>query len=194
MVFLALSLTLLPSPRDLSRFVHLFIHVCLCLYLSISRIVSLCLFEWICLTLCFRLILKAHLNSCTSKPLFHVFVFLFHSFYMRPRISIRGSIRPSIGPSVRPLVQPSVRYASAKTAFLGCFWPRWDPTLKQMINQPTCPSNCLSIYVTWSIHAETRPGRIVARSGLFVNYSTQVKIVTGSVDIISVIESFFGSS
>ena len=30
-----------------------------------------------------------------------------------------------------------------------------------------CLSICLSIYVTCSIHAETGPGRIVARSGLF---------------------------
>ena len=66
-----------------------------------------------------------------------------------------------------PSVGPYVRYASAKTAFLGCFWPRQDPILKQMINQPTCSSICLSIHVTWSIHAETRPGRIFARSGLF---------------------------
>ena len=38
-------------------------------------------------------------------------------------------------PSVRRFVCSYVRYASAKTSFLGCFWPRWDPTLKQMINQ-----------------------------------------------------------
>ena len=75
---------------------------------------------------------------------------------------------------VCPSVRRPVRYACAKTALLSCFWPRWDPTLKQMINQhvlrvfsPVCSSICLShTYVTWSIHAETQPGRIVARSGL----------------------------
>ena len=35
----------------------------------------------------------------------------------------------SVGPSVRP----SVHTASAKTAFLGCFWPRFVPALNQMI-------------------------------------------------------------
>ena len=30
---------------------------------------------------------------------------------------------------VCPSVRPSVRYACAKTAIFGCFWPRWDPTL-----------------------------------------------------------------
>ena len=79
------------------------------------------------------------------------------------------SVRRLVRRSVRRSVRPYVRYASAKTTFLGCFWPRWDPILKQMINQPTCSSICLSIHVTWSIHAETRPGRIVARLGLFIS-------------------------
>ena len=57
-------------------------------------------------------------------------------------------ICPSIGPSVHP----SVCYACAKT---GCFWPRWDPIPKQMINQHVLrasfttqsfyPSDCLSV-------------------------------------------------
>ena len=34
-------------------------------------------------------------------------------------------VRPSVGPSIGPLV----RYACAKTAIFGCFWPRRDPTL-----------------------------------------------------------------
>ena len=62
---------------------------------------------------------------------------------------------PSVGPSVGRSVRRSVRYACAKTAFLGCFWPRWDPTLKQMINQhvlrvfsPVCSSICLSIHMS----------------------------------------------
>ena len=86
---------------------------------------------------------------------------------MRPRISIRGSVGPSVRPvvrlsvrlSVRPSVRltvpPSVRYACANIAFFGCFWPRWDPTLKQMINlhvlrvfSPVCSSICLSIHMS----------------------------------------------
>ena len=75
----------------------------------------------------------------------------------------------------------SVRYASVKSAFFGCFWPRWDPILNQMIDKhvlrdsfttlvisSVCLSICLSKYVTCSIHTETQPGRIVARSGLFL--------------------------
>ena len=80
---------------------------------------------------------------------------------MRSRISIRGSVRPSVGPSVGPFVRrsvslsvrPSVRYASAKTAFLGCFWPRWDPTLKQMINQHVLRASS----TTQSFHPSVRP-------------------------------------
>ena len=63
---------------------------------------------------------------------------------------------PSVGRSVRP----SVRYASAKTAFLSCFWPRWEPVLKQMINKHVFrasfttklfyPSICLSVYPNMS--------------------------------------------
>ena len=64
------------------------------------------------------------------------------------RISIRGSVRPSVCRSVGPSVRRSVRHACAKNAFLGCFWPRWDPTLKQMINQ----------HVFWeSLHPSVRP-------------------------------------
>ena len=40
------------------------------------------------------------------------------------RISIRGSVRPFVRPSLGPSLGPYVRYASAKTASLGCFWPR----------------------------------------------------------------------
>ena len=68
------------------------------------------------------------------------------------RISIRGSVRPSLRPSVPPSVGP---YACAITAFLGCFRPRWDPTLKQMIIQhvlrvlsPVCSSICLFIHMS----------------------------------------------
>ena len=55
--------------------------------------------------------------------------------YKRVCPSVGPSIRQSVGPLVRPSVRMSIRYASAKTAFLGCFRPRWDPILKQMINQ-----------------------------------------------------------
>ena len=72
---------------------------------------------------------------------------------MRPRISIRGFVRPSVRPSVRRSVRPSVRYTCAKTAFLGCFWPRWDPTLKQMINQHVLRASS----ITQSFHPSVRP-------------------------------------
>ena len=39
-----------------------------------------------------------------------------------------------------------------------------------LVVSSVCLSICLSIYVTCSIHAETQPGRIVARSGLFLSY------------------------
>ena len=88
-------------------------------------------------------------------------------------ISIRRSVRPSVGPSIHRSVGPSVcwsvspsvcpsvgrksvRYACAKTAFLGCFWPRWDPTLKQRINlhvmrvfSPVCSSIFLSVHMLY---------------------------------------------
>ena len=83
-----------------------------------------------------------------SKYDFHLSLF---RCVRQERISIRGSVRPS----VRRSVGWSVRYACAKTVFLGCFWPRWDPTLKQMINQhvlrvfsPVCSSICLSIHMS----------------------------------------------
>ena len=47
------------------------------------------------------------------------------------RIYIRGSVRPSARPSIGRLV----RYACAKTVFLGCFWPRWIQIPKKMINK-----------------------------------------------------------
>ena len=103
---------------------------------------------------------------------------------MRPRISIRGFVCPSVRPSIRPSVRPSVRYACAKTAFFGCFRPRWDPTLNllrdkhdlrasitTLVVSSVCLSICQSIYVTWSIYAETQSGRIVASSGLFLSLS-----------------------
>ena len=77
-------------------------------------------------------------------------------------------------PSVRPSVCRSVRNACAKNKFFGCFWSRWDPTLKQMIHQHVLSllirlfvHLSLHTYVTWLIHAEKQPGRIVAWSGLF---------------------------
>ena len=55
------------------------------------------------------------------------------------------------------LVRWSVRYASAKTAFLSCFRPRLDPLLKQMINQhilraPLPFSHSTHLFVHLSLH------------------------------------------
>ena len=104
---------------------------------------------------------------------------------MRPRISIRGfvrpsvrrSVRPSVGPSVRPSVRPlrlcknrvsrlflaTVRSYTETNDQPTCF----ESLLYYSVVSPVCSSICLSVYVTWSIHAETQSGRIFARSGLF---------------------------
>ena len=77
--------------------------------------------------------------------------------------------------TVWPSVHPSFHYACAKTAFLACFWPRWDSTLN-LNDRQTCfecllyysvissvrSSICVSIYVTCSKRVETQSGRIVA--------------------------------
>ena len=79
-------------------------------------------------------------------------------------ISLHPSIRPSIHPSVRPSVTPvqnplsAISYQLSAISYqlsLGCFWPRWDPILEQMINQhilrassavsSICSSICLHI-------------------------------------------------
>ena len=97
---------------------------------------------------------------------------------MRPRISIRGSVRPSVRPSVRRSVGPlrlcknrvsrlflaTVRFYTETNDQPTCF----ESLLYYSVVSPVCSSICLSIYVTWSIHAETQSGRIFARSGLFV--------------------------
>ena len=128
------------------------------------------------------------------------------------RISLRGSVRPSVIQSVRPSVHPparpsvcssvrpsvhpparpsvcstvrlSVRDTCAKTAFLGCFWPRWDPLVYWMINKrfwepPLLLSCFICLFVHLSLHMshmfsaklntrrDTVRTRIVARLGLF---------------------------
>ena len=44
-----------------------------------------------------------------------------------------------------------------------------------------CLSICLSIYVTCSIHTETQPGRIFARSGLFKPHSQEVQFYSALI-------------
>ena len=62
----------------------------------------------------------------------------------------RISIRESVFPSVRPSICSSIGYACAKTAYLGCFRPRWDPVLNQIINEKFLKAsfNTLSFYQT----------------------------------------------
>ena len=88
------------------------------------------------------------------------------------RISIRGFVRRSVRPSVRQSVCP-LRKCKNRISWL------FLATVRSYIetnDQPTCFESpftrlfvhlSLHTFVTWSIHAETQPGRIVARSGLF---------------------------
>ena len=54
------------------------------------------------------------------------FLRFFHSFYLSflDASDASSHLYKRVCPSVRRSVRPSVRYACAKTAFLGCFWPR----------------------------------------------------------------------
>ena len=61
-------------------------------------------------------------------------------------IQIRGSVRLSVGRSVP-------RCAWAKTAFLGCFWPQWDPILNQMIDK----HDLIASFSTLTFHLSVRP-------------------------------------
>ena len=91
------------------------------------------------------------------------------------RISIRGSVCPSVGLSIcwsiHWLVSP-LRLCKKHVSRLFLATVR---SYTKTNDQPTCwvfspvySSICLShTYVTWSIHTESQPGRIVARSGLF---------------------------
>ena len=107
--------------------------------------------------------------------------------YKRVCPSIGPSVGPSVSPSVHPSVGPSVRWSvrplrlcenRVSRLFLAtvrsytetndqptCF----ESLLYYSVVFTVCLSICLSIYVTWSIHAETQSGRIVSRSGLFLD-------------------------
>ena len=79
------------------------------------------------------------------------------------RIYIRGSVRPSARPSIGRLV----RYACAKTVFLGCFWPRWVPLLNRIIDmhvlRASFPPFCfICLFIHRSLHLgpeASLPGR-----------------------------------
>ena len=57
---------------------------------------------------------------------------------------------PSVRPSVRRYVRPLRKWG---TAFLYCFWPRWDPIPKQMINQHVLRAS----FTTQSFYPSVRP-------------------------------------
>ena len=88
---------------------------------------------------------------------------------------------PSVGPSVGPSVRRSVRRASVGPLRLcedrvSRLFLATVRSYTETNDQPTYFESLfirrfvhlsLHTYVTWSIYAETQPGRIVARSGLF---------------------------
>ena len=76
----------------------------------------------------FVVIARIRTNFVITTPSTLLLLIIFRCVHQE-RISIR-----SVRPSVRRSVRLSVHYACAKTAFLSCFGPRWDPILKQMIN------------------------------------------------------------
>ena len=88
--------------------------------------------------------------------------------------SVRPSVRPSVGRSVGPLRLCKNRVSRLFLATVRSYTETNDqPTcfeslLYYSVVSPVCSSICLSVYVTWSIHAETQSGRIFARSGLFL--------------------------
>ena len=111
-------------------------------------------------------------------PFFLFFIpFFLRRFLMRPSgTHLYKRVCPSVRPSVRPLRLCKNRVSRLFLATVRSYTETNDqPTcfeslLYHLVVSPVCSSICLSIYVTWSIHAETRPGRIVARSGLFTRF------------------------
>ena len=109
--------------------------------------------------------------------------------YKRVCPSVCPSVRPAVRPSVRPSVGPSVgplRLCKNRVSRLFLATVR---SYTETNDQPTCFASLftrlfvhlsLHTYVTWSIHAETQPGRIVARSGLFLadseNHDVRIEI------------------
>ena len=79
---------------------------------------------------------------------------VFHPIFRcirQERISIRKTVHPSVSRLVSWLVSPPVHYA--KTTFLGCFWPWWDPLLNLMINQHVLePPLLLSHFTRLFVH------------------------------------------
>ena len=73
----------------------------------------------------------------------------------------------SVCPSVTPVQKPRFSILATVRSYTET---NEQPTCFESLHYHLVVSPvCLSIYVTWSIHAETRPGRIVARSGLFIH-------------------------
>ena len=93
------------------------------------------------------------------------------------------SVCPSVRPSVCPLRKcknrvswlflATVRSYSETNDQPTCF----ESLLYDLVFLPICSSICLFIYVTWSIHAKTQPGRIVARSGLLLSFLLMMMII-----------------
>ena len=84
------------------------------------------------------------------------------------RISIRGSVRPSVGPWRLCKKHVSGLYLATVRSYTETIEPTcFESLLHNNLVSSICSSICLSLNVTWSIHAETQSGRIFARSGLF---------------------------
>ena len=92
------------------------------------------------------------------------------------RLSFRPSFRPSVDPlrlcinRVSRLFLATVRSYTETNDQPTCF----ESLLYYSVVSPVCSSICLSVYVTWSIHAETQSGRIFARSGLFPSVAVDI--------------------
>ena len=80
--------------------------------------------------------------------------------------SVGLSVGQSVGQSLTPVQKPRFSAVFGHGEIL--YWNKWSTNMSWEPFPPVCSSICLSIYVTWSIHIETQPGRIVAWSGLFL--------------------------
>ena len=97
--------------------------------------------------------------------------------------SVRRLVGLSVSQSVRPLSQCKNRVFWLLLATVRSWTETNDqPTCFEglLYYSVVCSSICLSIYVTWSIHAETQSGCIVAGWGLF-NYFRYLVIILFSV-------------
>ena len=94
---------------------------------------------------CYRLFLSGGYSTRSSSYWKKDFLDAFSPLYER--------VCPSVCWSVHLSVRSLFRYACSKTAFLGCSWPRWDPTLNETIDKRVLKVS----FAILSFHLSVRP-------------------------------------